>query len=264
MAFDGIELPASVTAQRVIDVRHWTDDLFSFRLARPSSFRFRSGEFVMLGLMVDGKPLMRAYSMASAAWDDGVDFYSIKVPDGPLTSRLQNIAPGDHVLLGKKPTGTLVLDALRPGGRLFMLSTGTGFAPFASLLREPETYEKFDEVVIAHTCRNTADLAYGRDVVARLSDDPLVGDTAPERVRYFASTTREASAHQGRITDLIRSGAFFEAIGASAFDPETDRVMICGSMAMIKDSKSIVESFGFEEGSNASPGDFVVEKAFAG
>lgn len=263
MAFDSLELPKSVTGERVLDVRHWTKDLFSFRLTRPMSFRFRSGEFVMLGLMVDGKPLLRAYSMASAAWDDGLDFYSIKVEDGPLTSRLLKIGPGDQVLLGKKPTGTLVLDALRPGRRLFLLSTGTGFAPFASLIREPETYEKFDNVVLTHTCRAVEDLDYGAKLVEALSQDPLVGEVAPSRVNYYPTTTREASKTQGRITDLISSGRFFDDLGAEGFDPEYDRVMICGSTAMIADTRKLVEDAGFDEGSNHAPGAYVVEKAFA-
>lgn len=263
MASDGLVLPRTVTEEQVLDVRHWTDELFSLRLARPASFRFRSGEFVMLGLMVEGKPLLRAYSIASPAWDDGLDFYSIKVPDGPLTSRLQHIRTGDRVLLGKKPTGTLVLDALRPGKRLFLLSTGTGVAPFASLLRDPETYEKFDEVVLTHTCRNVADLGYSEHLVDSLSDDPLIGAIAPSKVTFYASVTREDFVHVGRITDLIESGELFTDLAMPAFDKAADRVMICGSMAMINDTRALVEAAGLEEGSNANPGDYVVEKAFA-
>jgi len=264
MAFDAANLPKSVTEERVAAVRHWTDELFSFRLSRPASFRFRSGEFVMLGLMVDGKPLLRAYSMASPAWDDGLDFYSIKVPDGPLPSRLQHIKEGDGVLLGKKPTGTLVLDALKPGRRLFLFSTGTGFAPFASVIREPETYEKFDRVYVTQTCRNIADLQYAQKVVDEISEDPLVGEEAPGKLAAYFSTTREAFEHEGRITDLIRSGKLFDDLGIDGLDPENDRVMICGSMAMLHDTKELVEAAGLEEGSNAAPGDYVVEKAFVG
>lgn len=264
MAFDGAAVPKTVTCERVLDVRHWTDELFSFRLSRPASFRFRSGEFVMIGLMVEGRPLLRAYSVASPAWDDGLDFYSIKVEDGPLTSRLQHVALGDTVLLGRKPTGTLVLDALTPGRRLYLLSTGTGVAPFASLLREPETYEKFDQVILTHTCRSVFDLAYGAYLISALNDDPLLGDIAPERVVYYSSVTREDYVRKGRITDLIATGKLFDDLELPPFDKTVDRVMICGSMAMIADTRALVEAAGLEEGSNAAPGAYVVEKAFAG
>ncbi len=263
MPSDSLVLPKSVTEEDVLAVRHWTDELFSFRLSRPAAFRFRSGEFVMLGLMVDGKPLLRAYSIASPAWDDGLDFFSIKVQDGPLTSRLQHLKPGDRVLLGKKPTGTLVLDALLPGKRLYLLSTGTGIAPFASLIREPEAYEKFDQIILTHTCRNVADLAYGAELVDALVEDPLIGEMVGPKLTYYASTTREDFVHTGRITSLIESGQLFKDLDVPAFDPAVDRVMICGSMGMLQDTKKLVESHGFREGSNANPGDFVVEKAFA-
>ena len=260
---EGPVVPKSVTEERVLALRHWTDELFSLRVTRPASFRFRSGEFVMLGLMVDGKPLLRAYSIASPSWDDGLDFFSIKVADGPLTSRLQHITVGDRLLLGRKSTGTLVLDALIPGRRLFLLSTGTGIAPFASLIRDPETYEKFDRVILTHTCRNVADLAYGAEVVDALPDDPLVGDIAPAKLTYYASVTREDFVHTGRITELIASGRLFADLDIPAFDAENDRVMICGSMGMIKDTRALVEAAGLVEGSNANPGTFVYEKAFA-
>ncbi len=263
MGVEALVLPSSVTLEQIASVRHWTDELFSFRVARPMSFRFRSGEFVMLGLLVDGRPLLRAYSIASPSWDDGLDFFSIKVEDGPLTSRLCHVRPGDAVLLGRKPTGTLVLDALKPGSRLFLFSTGTGIAPFASLLRDPETYEKFQQVVLTHTCRNVADLAYGAELVEDLANDPLVGEVAPSRVTYYASVTRENYVHSGRITTLIESGRFFQDLGIAGLDPVGDRVMICGSMAMIADTRKLVEAAGLCEGSNASPGDYVVEKAFA-
>lgn len=255
---------AAVTAQKVIEVRHWTDRLFSFRIERPASFRFRSGEFVMIGLEVDGKPLLRAYSIASPSWDERLDFFSIKVPDGPLTSRLQAIAPGDEVLMAKKPVGTLVLDALTPGERLYCLSTGTGIAPFASVIRDPETYEKFDEVVLTHTCRDVAELAYGRELVEAVKDDPLIGELAREKLAHFTSVTREEGPVTGRITDLIESGEVFSHIGREPLDPAVDRVMVCGSAAMLADLKALCEARGFIEGSNAAPGDFVVEKAFAG
>ncbi|MCA8933637.1 MAG: ferredoxin--NADP reductase [Rhodospirillaceae bacterium] len=255
-------MPKSVTEETVVSVRHYTDRLFAFRLTRPASFRFRSGEFIMLGLMVEGKPLLRAYSIASPSWDEGLDFYSIKVSDGPLTSRLQSIAVDDGVLLGKKPVGTLVLDALKPGKTLYFLSTGTGIAPFASLVREPEVYERFDRVVLTHTCRHVADLAYGLELTQAVMDDPLVGEEAQQKLTYYPSVTREPFERQGRITHLIESGQIFEELGTAPLDPAHDRVMICGSMDMLTDCCTVVEAAGLEEGSNARPGDYVYEKAF--
>lgn len=263
LGYDAETLPKTVTAETVTFVRHWTDELFSLRVTRPPSFRFRSGEFVMAGLMVDGKPLLRAYSVASPAWDEEIELYSIKVQDGPLTSRLQHIEVGQHILLGKKPTGTLVLDALLPGARLWLLSTGTGVAPFASIMREPETYERFDQVILTHTCRNVADLAYSKGLADGLKDDPLVGEFADNFI-YHPTTTREPTARMGRITTLIETGVLFSDLGVQPFNPATDRVMICGSMQMLADTKALVEAAGLVEGSNAAPGQFVVEKAFVG
>ena len=262
--------PNAPTLEKVLSVTHYTDRLFAFRLARPQSFRFRSGEFVMIGLPGDPdtngrvKPILRAYSVASPAWDDELEFFSIKVEDGPLTSKLQKIQAGDDVMLGKKPTGTLVLDALTPGKRLYMFSTGTGFAPFASLVRDPETYEKFDEVIVTHTCRDVAELTYSRELVESLPQDPLIGEFVGDKLKYFASTTREESPSMGRITSLIETGALFEHLGVPVLNPETDRVMICGSMEMIADTKALAEKAGLVEGSNAKPDTFVVEKAFVG
>jgi ferredoxin--NADP+ reductase len=250
-------------AQTVLSVRHWDDRLFSFRVTRPSSFRFRSGEFVMIGLPGEnGKPVLRAYSIASPFWDEELEFYSIKVPDGPLTSRLQKIGVGDEVIVKTKPTGTLVIDALLPGKRLWMISTGTGVAPFASLMREPETYEKFESVVLTQTCRLNSELAYGTDLVRRLAEDPLVGEEAAVKFRRYTTTTRETSERMGRITDLIESGKLFEDLGVPALDPAHDRVMICGSMALNRDMKRILEARGFTEGANSKPGEYVVERAF--
>jgi len=257
-------MSSAFTTETVLSVDHYTDRLFKFRITRPQTFRFRSGEFVMIGMAGEKKPLVRAYSVASPAWDEELEFFSIKVEDGPLTSKLQKIVPGDEVVLGKKPTGTLVLDALTPAKRLYMFSTGTGFAPFASLVREPETYEKFDEVIVTHTCRLGAELEYSSEVVGALPDDPLVGEEAPQKLRYVSSCTREDHPVQGRITQLIESGDLFERLGAPKLNPETDRVMICGSQAMIADTKALVEQHGLTEGSNAKPAEFVVEKAFVG
>ncbi|ADM09876.1 hypothetical protein PB2503_09114 [Parvularcula bermudensis HTCC2503] len=256
---------SAFTTETVRSVHHYTDRLFRFRTTRDPGFRFRSGEFVMIGLPGEtGKPILRAYSIASPAWDEELEFFSIKVEDGPLTSKLQKIAPGDEIIVGKKPTGTLVLDALTPGKRLYLLSTGTGFAPFASLLREPETYEKFDEVIATHTCRIGSELDYSREIIDGLADDPLVGDEAPQKVRYVASCTREDYPLKGRITALLDSGELFSHLGVPPLSPQTDRVMICGSMAMINDTKDRVAGFDLTEGSNSKPAEFVVEKAFVG
>jgi len=255
-----VSTPVLPDAQTVTEVRHWTDRLFSFRLTRPASLRFRSGEFVMIGLMGEnGRPLLRAYSIASPSWDEALEFYSIKVPDGPLTSRLQNIKPGDQVILRPKPVGTLVLDALTPGKRLFLVATGTGIAPFASLVRDPDIYERYDEVILTHTCRDVADLAYGQSLVTDLMMDPLVGEEAAAKLRYIPTTTREASSKMGRITDLLRKNAL--SVTPWAAD---DRVMICGSIGLNRDMKQICEAAGLVEGSNSAPGGFVVEKAFVG
>jgi ferredoxin--NADP+ reductase len=255
--------PGPFTVETVLEVKHYTDRLFYFRITRPDAFRFRSGEFIMIGLpKEDGKPLLRAYSVASPFWDEALDFYSIKVADGPLTSRLQHIQPGDELLLGKKPTGTLVLDALKPGKRLYMISTGTGIAPFASLIRDPETYEKFDQVILTHTCREAAELAYGNELVEAVKSDELIGEMAQEKLVHFTSTTRDDGPVKGRVTDMINSGELFTHLGVPALDPAVDRVMICGSEGLLKDTKQICLDRGFIEGSNAAPADFVVEKAF--
>ncbi len=257
-------IPANVHAERVVSVTHYTDRLFSFRITRPQSFRFRSGEFVMIGLPNAEKPVFRAYSIASPSWDDELEFFSIKVPDGPLTSHLQKIVPGDIVLLRQKSTGTLVLDALTPAKRLFMIGTGTGLAPFASLVRDPETYEKFDQVILTNTCRDIDELRYGDDLFSMASGDPLIGELAGGKLTYYASTTRQETVHMGRITTLIENGKLFDDLGIAPFDPATDRVMICGSMDMIRDVKALIEARGFKEGSNNAPAEFVVERAFVG
>lgn len=257
-------VPAGVYAEKVLSVRHYTDRLFSFRISRPQSFRFRAGEFVMIGLPNAEKPVFRAYSVASPTWDEEVEFFSIKVPDGPLTSQLQKIAPGDTVLMRQKATGTLVLDALTPGKRLFMISTGTGIAPFASLIRDPETYEKFEQVILTHTCRERAELAYGVEVYEQAVNDPLLAEFTAGRLTLYSSTTRQETPRMGRITQLIENGKLYADLGIEPLDPSQDRVMICGSMAMLNDVKAIVEAKGFEEGSNSKPGDFVIERAFVG
>ncbi|MCP1168469.1 ferredoxin--NADP reductase [Limimaricola litoreus] len=259
----------SPDAQVVTAVRHYTDSLFSFRITRPASLRFRSGEFVMIGLMGDnGKPLMRAYSIASPNWDEELEFYSIKVADGPLTSKLQHIQEGDHVILRPKPVGTLVHDALIPGKRLWLFSTGTGFAPFASLLRDPETYQKFEQVIVTHTCRDVAELTYGRELVESVKTDEmlreLIGEENLDKLVYYPTTTREESAKMGRITHLIENGEVFADLDVPALDPETDRAMVCGSLAFNLDIKALLEGAGLREGANSDPAEFVIEKAFVG
>lgn len=256
-------------AQTVTSVRHWTDGLFSFRVTRPASLRFRSGEFVMIGLLGDnGKPLLRAYSIASPNWDEELEFYSIKVPDGPLTSKLQHIKPGDQIILRPKPVGTLVLDALLPGKRLWFLATGTGIAPFASLMRDPETFERYEQVIMMHTCRTKAELEYGRELVENLRHDELLtelyGESFADRLVYYPTTTREDSPFMGRITDNLASGKVFADLGLPAMNPAEDRAMVCGSLAFNVDVKTVLESFGLNEGANSEPREFVVEKAFVG
>jgi len=269
------KVPALPDAQIVTAVTHYTDTLFSFRVTRPATMRFRSGEFVMIGLMGDpdpktGKqrPLLRAYSIASPAWDDELEFYSIKVQDGPLTSKLQHLKVGDEIILKPKPVGTLVHDALLPGKRLYFFATGTGFAPFASLLREPETYENYDEVIVTHTCRDVADLTYGRDLIKNLMADEmmieLLGEENLAKIRYYPTTTREQSPKMGRITTLIENGELFSDLGVPALNPETDRAMVCGSLAFNLDIKALMEKAGLHEGANSEPGQFVIEKAFVG
>jgi ferredoxin--NADP+ reductase len=251
--------------QIVTEVQHWTDRLFSFRVTRPQSLRFRSGEFVMIGLKGEnGKPLLRAYSIASPNWDEALEFYSIKVPDGPLTSKLQHIKVGDEIILRPKPVGTLVHDALLPGKRVWFLATGTGLAPFASLMRDPETYEKYDQVIMMHTCRECDELEYGRRLVEDLKNDELIGEMVEGKLLYYPTTTREASSHMGRITDNLTSGKVFADLGLPPMNPVEDRAMVCGSLAFNVDVKAVLEGFGLREGANSDPKEYVVEKAFVG
>ncbi|EEX10991.1 ferredoxin--NADP reductase [Ruegeria lacuscaerulensis ITI-1157] len=265
-----VKAPVLPDAQTVLEVKHWTDRLFSFKVTRPQSLRFRSGEFVMIGLLGDnGKPILRAYSIASPSWDDVLELYSIKVQDGPLILKMQHIKPGDQIILRPKPVGTLVHDALLPGKRIWFFATGTGFAPFASLLREPQTYEDYDEVIITHTCREVAELEYGRQLIENIRKDEmleeLIGEGFADKIRYYPTTTREQSPKMGRITDLLKDGTVFKDLGIEGgIKPETDRAMVCGSLAFNHDIKAILEDFGLREGANSEPKEFVVEKAFVG
>ena len=253
---------SNIHTERVISVRHWTDRLFSFRTTRNPSLRFRSGQFVMMGLPGETKPLLRAYSLASAPYEDGLEFFSIKVPDGPLTSRLQHLHEGDEVLVGRKPTGTLLLDNISEGRNLFLLGTGTGLAPYLSLVKDPETYERFARVILVHGVRFARDLAYSDYLARDLPNDELIGELAAAQLTYYPAVTREPAAHNGRISTLLESGKLHADLGLSGFDPAADRFMLCGSEAMIAELRAIFLGRGLSEGNTGEPGDFVIEKAF--
>ncbi|TCT05142.1 ferredoxin--NADP reductase [Aquabacter spiritensis] len=254
---------SNIAQETVLDVHHWTDRLFSFTATRDTAFRFKSGQFTMIGLEVAGKPLLRAYSLASATHEDRLEFFSIKVPDGPLTSRLQALKAGDPILVGRRPTGTLLLDNLKPGKRLYLLSTGTGLAPFVSIIKDPETYERFERVILVHGCREVAELAYGEAVVADVRDHEFLGDYAGAQLLHYPTVTREPFRNRGRITDLMASGQMVADLGLPAIDAAHDRVMLCGSPQMIADVRTFLEAHAFEEGAGHRPNHFVVEKAFA-
>ena len=248
--------------ERVLSVHHWTDRLFSFTTTRDTALRFSNGHFTMIGLKVDGKPLLRAYSIVSANYEEHLEFLSIKVPDGPLTSRLQHIQVGDTIIVGKKPTGTLLIDYLLPAKRLYMFATGTGLAPFLSVVRDPETYEKFEEVILVHGVREVAELAYHDYLTEELPKHELLGEMVAAQLKYYPTVTREPFRNQGRISTLIETGKLFTDLGVPPLDPLSDRVMLCGSPEMLASLKHILEHLDFEEGNTTRPGDFVVERAF--
>ncbi len=243
-------------------VHHWTDTLFSFTTTRDPGCRFRNGQFVMIGLPVDGRPLLRAYSIASPNYADNLEFFSIKVPNGPLTSRLQHLKPDDSILVGRKPTGTLLLDNLKDGKNLYLLATGTGLAPFLSTIRDPETYERFEKVIVVHGVRTVAELAYRKMIEEDLPKDELLGELIGDKLRYYPTVTREPFKNEGRITDLIDSGKLFKDLGLPSFDKARDRVMLCGTPQLLVDVPQRLEALGFEEGNTGEPGDYVIEKAF--
>ena len=248
--------------EQVLSVHHWTDRLFSFTTTRDPSLRFLNGHFTMIGLRINGKPLLRAYSVVSANYEEHLEFLSIKVQDGPLTSKLQHIQVGDKLVVGKKPTGTLVIDYLLPAKRLYLMSSGTGLAPFMSIVRDPATYEKFSEVVLVHGVREVAELAYHDYLTNDLPGDEFLGEMVSRQLRYYPTVTREAFRNTGRITDLIESGKLFTDLGVPAINPIDDRVMICGSPGLLRDLKGLLEVRGFKEGNTSKPGDFVIERAF--
>ena len=248
--------------ERVLTVHHWTDRLFSFTTTRGQGLRFSNGHFTMIGLMVDGKPLLRAYSVVSANYEEHLEFLSIKVPNGPLTSRLQHIQVGDTILVGKKPTGTLLIDYLLPGKRLYLISTGTGLAPFMSVIRDPDTYEKFQEVILIHGVREVAELAYHDYITQELPRHEILGEMVSKQLKYYPPVTREPFRNQGRTPDLIESGKLFTDLGVPPLNPLEDRVMLCGSPEMLASLKTLLEKRDFEEGSTTRPGDFVIERAF--
>ena len=253
----------ALATEHVIDVHHWNDSLFSFRTTRDPGFRFDSGQFVMIGLEVDGRPLMRAYSIASANYEEHLEFFSIKVANGPLTSRLQHLKPGDPLIVSRKPTGTLVLNDLKPGRHLYLLGTGTGLAPFMSLVRDPETYDRYEKIVIAHGVRNVNDLAYKDYLETELPQHEYLGELVREKLIYYPTVTREAFRNQGRITDNIVDGAMSNAIGLPPLDPATDRVMLCGSPSMLDDTCALLDTRGFQVSPRTrEPGDYVIERAF--
>src|ERR1700694_92404 len=253
---------SNLSYEQVTSVHHWTDRLFSFKTTRNPGFRFLNGQFAMIGLEVDGRPLLRAYSMASANHEEELEFFSIKVADGPLTSKLQKIKEGDTILVGRKATGTLITDNLIPGKRLLLLSTGTGLAPFASLIKDPDVYERYESIVLVHGCRQVSELAYGEELVAKLREDELFGPLLAGKLVYYPTVTREPFRNRGRITALITSEQLFNDIGQPPLDIATDRIMLCGSPGMLEDLRQTFEQRGFAEGSHAKPGHFVIEKAF--
>lgn len=254
---------SAFNTERVLSVHHWTDRLFSFTTTRDASLRFLNGHFTMIGLQVNGKPLVRAYSVASANYEEHLEFLSIKVPDGPLTSRLQHIQVGDTILVGRKPTGTLVVDYLRPGKRLYLLATGTGLAPFLSIVRDPEVYERFEHIVLVHGVRQVDELAYHEMLTEHLPKHEYLGDAVSAKLRYVPTVTREPFRTMGRIPQLIRSGELARHLQLPELHPGEDRAMICGSPAMLRELKALLEERGFDEGNTSMPGDFVIERAFA-
>ncbi len=253
---------SNLLTEQVIDVNHWTDTLFSFKTTRNSGFRFKNGHFTMIGLQQEDRPLLRAYSIASANYEEELEFFSIKVPDGPLTSQLQNIKPGDNILISSKPTGTLILDHLLPGRNLYLISTGTGLAPFMSIIKDPETYENFDKIILTHGCRYVDELAYQETISNHLPENEYFGEQVKQKLIYYPTVTRERFRNEGRITDLLRSGKLASDVGLPPINTEDDRFMICGSPSMLKDTCSILDALELKEARHGNAGHYVIERAF--
>lgn len=254
---------ASVGTERVLSVHHWNDTLFSFKTTRDEALRFENGQFVMIGIEVEGRPLMRAYSIASANYDDYLEFFSIKVPNGPLTSRLQHLKEGDPLIVSRKPVGTLVLHDLKPGKHLYLFSTGTGLAPFLSIIKDPEAYERFEKIILVHGVRMVSELAYAEFITQELPQNEYFGELVKEKLIYYPTVTREPFRNRGRLTDLIDSGKLFADIGLPEIDPAVDRAMICGSPSMLTDTSARLDARGFQISPRiGEPGDYVIERAF--
>ncbi len=254
---------AAFNTETVTAVHHWNDTLFSFRTTRDRSFKFHNGHFVMVGLEIEGRPLLRAYSIASANYEEHLEFLSIKVAHGPLTSRLQHLQVGDTVLVSRKPTGTLVADDLLPGKRLYLLSTGTGLAPFMSIIKDPEIYERFEKVILVHGVRRVSELAYNDYIDRELPFNEFFGEMVHDRFLYYPTVTREPYRNQGRITHLLESGRLNQDLGLPPIDPAHERFMLCGSPAMLADLRTLLDSRGFQISPHTgAPGDYVIERAF--
>lgn len=253
---------AKLVTETVTDIHHWNDTLFSFKTTRKHNFRFHNGHFVMIGLEVDGKPLTRAYSIASANYEDELEFFSIKVTDGPLTSRLRNVKIGDEIYVSTKPTGTLIADNLFPGKHLYLISTGTGLAPFMSIIKDPDIYDRYDKVILTHGTRFLSELAYENYITQELPNNEYFGDIVKEKLIYYPTVTRDEFRNQGRITDLIQSGKLFSDIGLPPVNTDDDRFMICGNPSMLKDTCAILDDMGFIEFNKGKLGHYVIERAF--
>ena len=253
---------ATLLREQVTEVHHWTDRLFSFKTTRNQGFRFENGHFTMIGLERDGKPLMRAYSMASANYEDELEFFSIKVPDGPLTSKLRDIRIGDELLVNSKATGTLLQDSLLPGRNLYLIATGTGLAPFLSIIRDPQVYERYDKIVLTHGCRHVEELAYRELITEHLPQHEYLGEEVRNKLVYYPTVTREKFDNNGRLTDLLRIGKLAADVGLEPIDPEHDRFMVCGSPSMLKEICSLLEGRGFREARHGQAAHYVIERAF--